>query len=152
MKYCCIVLILVGVYVVSGLFDYPLDSAPWFYGIHALWSTLNIIAVIVCETSFRSSNIYSLYLSLYIIFLEFSAVCINFLAILFGLGGDAFFYLYFDSMMETITVLEFIGLLSWILLYGIFNGLFIYHTTRLYCANIYRHTDNISLFYHRKSH
>ncbi len=147
MKYCCIVLILVGVYIISGLFDYPTEDEPWFYGMHAVWSTLSIIAVIVCETSFSSSNIYSSYLSLYIIFLEFSAIWINFLAVLGGLGGEASFYLYFDSMMNTITVLELLGLLLWILLYGIFNRVFVYNITRLYCANIYRLTNSISLFY-----
>lgn len=152
MKYFCIVLILAGAYVVSGLFDYPTDDDPWFYGVAALWSTVIILAVAVCELVLRSSSLYWSCLSIYIMFIELCSLWIDFLAVLGGLNSASFFYWHWDIMMDTIAVLEFIGLLLWILIYGVFNRLFIYHTARIYSANIYRYVNNKVLYRHQKSH
>lgn len=140
-----------GVYVVSGLFDYPSNDTFWFYGIAALWSALIISAVAVCEFSFPSS-IYSSLLSIYVIFLEFSAIFINFLAVLGGLQGQAFFYLHWDNMIYWITMLEFLGLFLWMLGYGILIRLPIYNNVCDYSANIYRFINNQALFHHQKGH
>lgn len=150
MKYCCIVLICVGVYIISGLFDYPAVDNPWFYGIAALWSTLIISSVAVCEISLPSSSIHSSCLSIYIILLESSAIFIDFLAILGGLKAPSFFYLHWDYMMNGVFVLELIGLLLWMPFCGLFNGLFSYNT-RWFGANIYRYTNLQRFFNHQEN-
>lgn len=115
MKCCIIACILGAVYFISNEFDYPATDDPWFYGIASLWSILIILFVAVFELAWPTSSIYSSCLSVYIMCLESVAVFINFLAVLGGLQPPAYFYLHWDYIMNTITVLELLGLFLFML-------------------------------------